>query len=75
MYELFDFTNEQKQLGINAIKTFFLEERGEDLGDLAAMLIFEFIGEQFGPYYYNKGINDAKYHIQEKLEELYSLEK
>ena len=75
MNELFEFTNEQKQQGIKAIKNFFSESRGEDLGDLAAMLIFEFIGEQFGPYYYNKGINDTKYYIQEKLEDVYSLEK
>ena len=75
MNELFELTAEKKQEGIDAIKLFFAEERDEDLGDLAALLLLEFISEQFGPYYYNLGINDAQNFLQEKIEDLYSLEK
>lgn len=75
MNELFQLSDEQRQQGIEAIKVFFSNERDEDLGDLAAMLILDFISEHFGPYFYNKGISDAKYYLQEKIEDLYSLEK
>lgn len=75
MNKLFELTDEQQKVGIEAIKLFFSEERDEDLGDLAAMLILEFIGEHFGPYFYNKGIADAKDYLQEKVDDLYSLEK
>ncbi len=75
MNELFELTEEQRRVGIEAIKVFFSEERDEDLGDLAAMLILDFIGENFGPYFYNKGIGDAKVYLQEKVDDLYSLEK
>ena len=75
MNEMFQLSDDQRQQGIEAIKVFFSKERDEDLGDLAAMLILEFISEYFGPYFYNKGINDAKYYLQEKLEDLYGLEK
>jgi len=75
MNELFELTAEQKQKGIDAIRLFFAEERDEDLGELASLLLLEFISEKFGPYYYNLGINDAKYFLQEKIEDLYSLEK
>lgn len=73
--ELFQLSDDQRQQGIEAIKIFFAQERDEDLGELAAMLILDFVGETFGPFFYNKGINDAKYYLQEKLEDLYSLEK
>lgn len=75
MNELFELTDEQQRVGIDAIKVFFSEERDEDLGDLAAMLILSFISERFGPYFYNKGIADAKVYLQEKVDDLYSLEK
>ena len=75
MNELFELTAEKKQEGIDAIRLFFAEERDEELGELACMLILEFISEKFGAYYYNLGLNDAQNFLQEKIEDLYSLEK
>lgn len=75
MNELFELTEERRRVGIEAIKVFFSEERDEDIGDLAAMLVLDFVGEKFGPYFYNKGIEDAKVYLQEKVDDLYSLEK
>lgn len=75
MNELFELNAEQKQEGIDAIRLFFAEERDEDIGQLAALLLLDFIAEKFGAYFYNLGISDAKYFLQEKIEDLYSLEK
>ena len=75
MNELFQLTDEQRKQGMETIKAFFSEERDEDLGDLAAMLILDFISESFGPYYYNKGLEDAKSFLSEKIEDIYTLEK
>jgi len=75
MEDLIELSKEQRAKALEAIKVFFAHERDEDLGDLAAMLVLDFIEKTFGPFFYNKGIEDAKYFLQEKIEDLYSLEK
>ena len=42
------------------LKAYFREERDEDLGDLAADLLLDFIGREIGPIFYNQGVKDAK---------------
>lgn len=61
---------EAKKEMIQAIKTYFLKERDEDLGDLAAYLIFEFFLESLAPHAYNQGIYDAYKYINDKSEDL-----
>ncbi|GKX31111.1 hypothetical protein SH1V18_35910 [Vallitalea longa] len=52
-----------------------MEERDEELGDLAAMLLMEFILEKIGPEIYNEAVNDCIKAMGDKVEELYALEK
>lgn len=61
---------EAKKEMIQAIKTYFLKERDEDLGDLAAYRIYEFFLETLGPHGYNQGIYDAYKYINDKSEDL-----
>jgi uncharacterized protein (DUF2164 family) len=60
---------------IEQIKIFFEEERGEDLGDLAAMLVLDFFMEDIGIEAYNQGVRDALRYMSERVEDGYSLEK
>lgn len=62
-------------LCLAAIKKYFREDRGEDLGDLAAQLVLDFVAEKIGPHYYNLGIRDAGKFLAERLEDLGALEK
>lgn len=71
----FELTDEQKEQAIQAIQQFFYEQRDEDIGELAALLVLDFISEHFGPYFYNLGLADAKGYMEDKLQDLYSLEK
>jgi uncharacterized protein (DUF2164 family) len=57
------------------IKRYFSEERDEDIGDLAAGLLLDYITENIGPYYYNQAIKDACRFMGEKVEDMYGLEK
>ena len=41
---------------LKEIQVFFSEERGEDLGDLAALLVLDFIVDKIGPELYNQGL-------------------
>ncbi len=63
---------ENEKIG-EIIKTYFLEERNEELGDLAAYLLGEYLADKIGPYFYNRGIEDAFSYIHDKLEDLHSL--
>jgi len=57
------------------IKVWFLEERDEELGDLAATLILNFFLESIGPTVYNQGVYDAHVYMRERVEDLLELEK
>ncbi|WP_339161859.1 DUF2164 domain-containing protein [Siminovitchia sp. FSL W7-1587] len=70
---------EKKRKMIKEIQAFFLKERGEEIGELAAEICFEFIKDRLGPVFYNEGIRDAREVANERMqmleEDLYSLER
>lgn len=72
-------TLEKKRQMIQEIQEFFLKERGEEIGEFAAEICFEFIKERLGPVFYNEGIRDAREVAEQRLqlleEDLYALEK
>ncbi len=61
------------------IKSYFLDERDEEIGDLAAGFLLDFVQKEITPFYYNQGLNDAKEQILKSFsllnEELDCLEK
>jgi uncharacterized protein (DUF2164 family) len=73
------FTKQQKDSMISEIQRYFYEERSEEIGNLAAENLLEFIKEQLGPYFYNEAIKDARHLMVEKLasveDDLFALEK
>ena len=70
---------EQKAQIINLIQTYFREERGEELGDLAAEFMLDFIVGQIGPYIYNQAIADVQAMLLQRMsvleDDLYALKK
>lgn len=64
---------------ISDIQRFFLEERNEEIGLIAAENAFEFFKNQLGPHFYNVAVKDARHLMEQRMasieEELYSLEK
>ncbi|NLV25573.1 MAG: DUF2164 domain-containing protein [Methanomicrobiales archaeon] len=71
----FTLTKERRQDLISEIKDFFLTEREETIGDLAAGMILDFFMEKLAPEIYNQGIYDAHRYIAESAEDLLSLQK
>ena len=59
---------------ISSIKYYFYNERSEDLGDLSAMMILDFIIDELAPEFYNQGIADAHIYMRDKLEDLFALQ-
>lgn len=70
---------EKKRKMIQEIQEFFLKERGEEIGEFAAEICFEFIKDRLGPIFYNEGIRDAREVAEERMqmleEDLFALEK
>ncbi len=62
------------QFLVKQLQSYFLQERDEELGDLAGSLLLDFMIKQLGPHLYNKGVQDAALVIQDKLDDVYSLE-
>ncbi|HET7629648.1 MAG TPA: DUF2164 domain-containing protein [Bacillales bacterium] len=61
------FHEREKRMILERIQRYFLEERNETVGELAALQWFDFITEQIGPYYYNQAIKDARSVVNERI--------
>lgn len=67
-------SKESREDMISAIKYYFLKEREEELGDLAAGLILDFILKELAPEFYNQGVYDSQKYINDRVEELLSIQ-
>ena len=67
-------SKEKKDDMIISIKNYFLHERDEELGDLASNLMLNFIIEELAPEFYNQGVYDSCKFINERSEDLLSLQ-
>lgn len=68
-------SKEERHAALEAIKSYFLNEKDEEITDLSATLLLDFILKNIGPAIYNQALGDAHCFLTEKLEDLYSLEK
>lgn len=59
---------------IKKIQKFFLNERDEEIGELAAILLLDFITEKLASEFYNKGIQDCMAQLSLNIEDLKGLE-
>lgn len=63
-------SKEKKQDMILAIKSYFLKEREEELGDLASSLLLDFITEKLAIEFYNQGVYDSYKFMNDRTEDL-----
>lgn len=75
MKEKIKLSKENRQYMISEIKTYFLNEREEDLGDLAAGLILDFFIEKLAPEFYNQGVYDSYNYMNDKIADLLGIQK
>lgn len=68
-------TKDKRDDMISAIKNYFLNEREDELGDLASGLILDFIIEELAPEFYNQGVYDSYKYMEDRLEDLLSIQK
>jgi uncharacterized protein (DUF2164 family) len=60
------------------IRYYFLKERGEEIGELAADNLLDFMLKELGPFVYNQAVQDARTVLMQKAasmeEDLFALE-
>ena len=61
---------EARATALKSVQSFFLHERGEEIGSVAADAVLEFMVEEIGPTMYNEGVRDAQERLQARLLDL-----
>jgi len=73
------FSSEEKTLIVAKLQRYFSEELKQQIGRFDAEFLIDFISEQIGGYYYNRGVYDAQTVVAARLEdignELFQLER
>ncbi|MGP4062090.1 DUF2164 domain-containing protein [Halobacillus sp. H74] len=54
-----ELTKEQRQVMVEDIQYFYLNERGEEISEFVADNILEFFKDSLAPHFYNHAVNDA----------------
>ena len=65
-----ELTAEQKKRALASIKTFASQELDQDLGDLKAGLVLEFVLKEIAPSVYNQAIADAQAYLRDRIADL-----
>jgi len=66
---------EKREEMLTAIKQYYSEAQGEEIGDLRAILLLDFVTEYLAPEFYNQGVSDACQFMNEMVEDVLSLQK
>lgn len=64
------FSKSEKDAITRKIQEHCAEELDYDIGQLEAGFLLKFFTEEIGPYFYNKGLQDAQALLQKRLEEI-----
>ena len=65
-----EFSKEEKEILVQKLKAYFHTELDQDIGQFDCEFFLDFISEQLGAFYYNKGLSDAQTIINGKMAEL-----
>jgi uncharacterized protein (DUF2164 family) len=58
---------ENKMELIRGIQEYFLNEREEEIGELAATFLLDYMIKILGPYLYNQAIHDAQFLLTQRI--------
>ena len=65
-----ELTKDHRQASILSLKQYFTEYLNQDIGDLKASLLLDYILKEVGPTVYNHAVADVQTRMQETISEL-----
>jgi uncharacterized protein (DUF2164 family) len=68
-----ELPGDARKQAIASIRRHFQDELGQDIGDLKASLVLEFVLKEIGPSIYNLGLADAKAFFADRAEDVAAL--
>jgi uncharacterized protein (DUF2164 family) len=74
MSQSIKLSKEKKEHMVKVIKTYFNNERNEELGDLGAALVLDFFIDKLAPEFYNQGISDSYAYMNDRIEDILGLQ-
>ena len=73
------FTREERDIICRKIQLYLHEELDQEVGQFEAGFLLDFFAEEIGPFFYNRGLYDARAILQSRLENvdeaIYEIEK
>ena len=73
------FSKEEKEILVRKLKAYFETELDQEVGQFECQFLLDFISEEIGAFYYNKGLSDAQAIVLGKSEDItdafYEIEK
>lgn len=66
-----DFSKDEKALIVRKIQLYFSEELQQQIGQFDAEFLLDFISQELGAYYYNRGLHDAQAALSAKLDDIH----
>lgn len=70
-----ELNKEVRVILLENLKRYYWNERNEELNNLGAELLLDFIVNEIGPYIYNKAVDDSHSYMNERIEDLLGLQK
>lgn len=65
-----EFSKDEKALLVRKLQVYFNEELQHELGRFDAEFLLDFVGEELGAYFYNRGLQDAQAILSSRLDDL-----
>jgi uncharacterized protein (DUF2164 family) len=63
-------SDEQRKQSIASIKRYVAQELDQDIGDLKAGLLLDFVLKEIAPSIYNGAVSDAQAYLRDRLSDL-----
>ncbi|MGB0937300.1 MAG: DUF2164 domain-containing protein [Colwellia sp.] len=74
-----EFSKEEKESMVRKLQGYFEQELAQDLGQFDAEFLLDFVSQELGSFYYNRGLHDARAVFEERIQsiddDIYSIEK
>lgn len=64
------FTADERAILVRKLQGYFAEELTQRIGQFDAEFLLDFIGQEIGAYFYNRGLYDAHTILGRKLDDL-----
>ena len=67
---MIEFSKDEKAILVRRLQVWFNEELKQELGRFDAEFLLDFVGEEIGAYFYNRGLYDAQAILSKRLDDL-----